>query len=71
MLQSRGETLDSAIQFLIDDQLLISRITGRLVHPGSGRTYHKEFRYVLSLRRSFLLLFSLHLASPLFLENSN
>ncbi|KAG8989674.1 adenylate kinase [Tulasnella sp. 427] len=23
--------------------LLISRITGRLIHPASGRTYHKEF----------------------------
>jgi len=43
MLQSRGEKLDSVLQFLIDDQLLISRITGRLTHPGSGRTYHKEF----------------------------
>jgi adenylate kinase len=43
MLTSRGETLDSAVQLLIDDQLLISRITGRLVHPASGRTYHREF----------------------------
>jgi len=43
MLQSRGEKLDNVVQFLIDDQLLISRITGRLTHPGSGRTYHKEF----------------------------
>ena len=23
--------------------LLISRITGRLIHPASGRSYHKEF----------------------------
>jgi adenylate kinase len=43
MLTSRGETLDSAVQLLIDDQLLISRITGRLVHPASGRTYHREY----------------------------
>jgi len=43
MLKSRGQNLDAVIQFLIDDQLLISRITGRLIHPGSGRTYHKEF----------------------------
>ncbi|KAF5349617.1 hypothetical protein D9756_009016 [Leucocoprinus leucothites] len=43
MLASRGEKLDSVIQLLIDDQLLISRITGRLIHPSSGRTYHKEF----------------------------
>jgi adenylate kinase len=43
MLESRKEKLDSAVQLLIDDQLLISRITGRLVHPASGRTYHREF----------------------------
>ncbi|KAJ3562810.1 hypothetical protein NP233_g9343 [Leucocoprinus birnbaumii] len=43
MLHSRGEKLDSVVQLLIDDQLLISRITGRLIHPVSGRTYHKEF----------------------------
>ncbi|KAF9533659.1 adenylate kinase 1 [Crepidotus variabilis] len=43
MLQSRNEKLDSVVQLLIDDQLLISRITGRLIHPASGRTYHKEF----------------------------
>jgi len=43
MLESRGEHLDSAVQLLIDDSLLISRITGRLVHPASGRSYHREF----------------------------
>ncbi|KAG7086414.1 Adenylate kinase [Marasmius oreades] len=43
MLESRKEKLDSVVQLLIDDQLLISRITGRLIHPASGRTYHKEF----------------------------
>ncbi|KAL7282976.1 adenylate kinase [Trametes coccinea BRFM310] len=43
MLESRKEKLDSAVQLVIDDQLLISRITGRLIHPASGRTYHKEF----------------------------
>ena len=47
MLQDRGEKLDAVVQLLIDDQLLISRITGRLIHPPSGRTYHKEFRYIL------------------------
>ncbi|KAJ4475635.1 adenylate kinase-domain-containing protein [Lentinula aciculospora] len=43
MLESRGEKLNSVVQLLIDDSLLISRITGRLIHPGSGRTYHREF----------------------------
>ncbi|KAK2460665.1 hypothetical protein APHAL10511_007135 [Amanita phalloides] len=43
MLEKRKENLDSVVQLQIDDQLLISRITGRLIHPASGRTYHKEF----------------------------
>jgi adenylate kinase len=46
MLASRGENLDSVVQLLIDDQLLISRITGRLIHTSSGRTYHKVFKLV-------------------------
>ncbi|CAA7260912.1 unnamed protein product [Cyclocybe aegerita] len=43
MLEARREKLDSVVQLLIDDQLLISRITGRLIHAPSGRTYHREF----------------------------
>jgi len=43
MLTDRKEKLDSVVELLIDDQLLISRITGRLIHPASGRTYHREF----------------------------
>ncbi|RDX52837.1 adenylate kinase [Polyporus arcularius HHB13444] len=43
MLKARKEKLDSVVQLVIDDQLLISRITGRLIHPASGRTYHREF----------------------------
>lgn len=44
MLVSRKEKLDSVVQLQIDDGLLISRITGRLIHPASGRTYHREFQ---------------------------
>ncbi|KAI0046907.1 adenylate kinase 1 [Auriscalpium vulgare] len=43
MLDARHEKLDSVVQLEIADQLLISRITGRLIHPASGRTYHREF----------------------------
>jgi adenylate kinase len=50
MLQARKEKLDSVVQLNIQDQLLISRITGRLIHPASGRTYHKEFRCVSSFQ---------------------
>lgn len=44
MLEERKEKLDSVVQLVIEDQLLISRITGRLIHPASGRSYHKEFK---------------------------
>lgn len=35
--------MDAVVEFSIDDQLLFRRITGRLIHPGSGRSYHEEF----------------------------
>ena len=53
MLASRKETLDSVVELMISDQLLISRITGRLIHPSSGRTYHREFKYVNPARTRF------------------
>lgn len=31
------------IEFAIDDNLLVKRITGRLIHTPSGRSYHEEF----------------------------
>ncbi|PSR71872.1 hypothetical protein EW026_g4067 [Hermanssonia centrifuga] len=43
MLTNRKEKLDSVVELVIPDQLLISRITGRLIHPASGRSYHREF----------------------------
>ncbi|KDN41205.1 Adenylate kinase 1, partial [Rhizoctonia solani AG-8 WAC10335] len=43
MLAERKEKLDHVVELKIDDQLLVSRITGRLIHLASGRTYHKEF----------------------------
>ncbi|KAH7318826.1 adenylate kinase-domain-containing protein [Rhizoctonia solani] len=44
MLTQRKEKLDHVVELKIDDQLLVSRITGRLIHVASGRTYHKEFK---------------------------
>lgn len=41
MLNKRKMKLDAAVEFGIDDKLLISRITGRLIHPASGRSYHE------------------------------
>lgn len=43
MLKKRKAKLDAVIEFGIDDKLLIKRITGRLIHPSSGRSYHEEF----------------------------
>lgn len=44
MLKAKSQKLDHAVELKVQDQLLISRITGRLIHPASGRSYHKEFR---------------------------
>ncbi|KAM5441135.1 adenylate kinase [Microsporum ferrugineum] len=43
MLSERKQALHHAIELQIDDGLLVSRITGRLIHPASGRSYHKIF----------------------------
>lgn len=43
MLNNEGKPLKHAVELQIDDGLLVSRITGRLIHPASGRTYHKVF----------------------------
>lgn len=61
MLESRKEHLDHVIELQIADQLLISRITGRLIHPASGRTYHREFSCVLFAISPTRLILSLHL----------
>lgn len=42
-LNSNGQKLQHAIELQIDDALLVARITGRLIHPASGRSYHKIF----------------------------
>jgi len=43
LLAERKQKLDHVLEFKIDDSLLIPRILGRLVHPASGRSYHREF----------------------------
>nr|BAN20590.1 adenylate kinase 2 [Riptortus pedestris] len=43
LLERRNTKLDAVIEFKIEDSLLVRRITGRLVHPASGRSYHEEF----------------------------
>jgi adenylate kinase len=43
LLESKKAALNSVIEFSIDDNLLVRRITGRMIHPPSGRSYHEEF----------------------------
>jgi len=43
MLTASKKPLEHAVELKIDDNLLVARITGRLVHPASGRSYHKIF----------------------------
>ncbi|XP_050313277.1 adenylate kinase [Anthonomus grandis grandis] len=43
LLEKRNSLLDAVVEFSIDDNLLFRRITGRLIHPSSGRSYHEEF----------------------------
>lgn len=43
MLFERGQRLQHALELQIDDALLVARITGRLIHPASGRSYHRIF----------------------------
>lgn len=43
LLAKRDSGLDAVIEFGIQDSLLVRRITGRLIHPSSGRSYHEEF----------------------------
>jgi len=43
MLAVRKQDLNSVVEFSIEDSLLVRRITGRLIHKPSGRSYHEEF----------------------------
>jgi len=43
LLEKRKRALDKVIEFSIADELLVRRITGRLIHVSSGRSYHVEF----------------------------
>lgn len=43
LLEKRKTQLDAVVEFDIDDSLLVRRITGRLIHQKSGRSYHEEF----------------------------
>ena len=43
LLKARGEKLDSVVEFAVPDSILVERVTGRLIHKKSGRSYHTIF----------------------------
>jgi len=43
LLKKRQRPLDAVVEFNIQDSTLVKRITGRLIHRASGRSYHVEF----------------------------
>ncbi|NJD07998.1 MAG: adenylate kinase [Methylococcaceae bacterium] len=42
-LQQMGVGLDHVVEIAVDDEEIVRRLSGRRVHPGSGRTYHVIF----------------------------
>ena len=40
---SAGVDIDHVVEIAVDDEAIVSRLSGRRVHPGSGRVYHIEF----------------------------
>jgi adenylate kinase len=42
-MQAAGVTIDYVIEIDVPDSAIIERMSGRRVHPGSGRTYHVTF----------------------------
>jgi adenylate kinase len=42
-MKAAGVVLDHVIEIDVADSEIIKRMSGRRVHPGSGRTYHVEF----------------------------
>jgi adenylate kinase len=42
-LKSAGVPLDFVLEIDVDDASIIERMSGRRVHPASGRTYHVKF----------------------------
>jgi len=39
-MKDAGVDIDSVIEFDVDDEVIVERMAGRRVHPGSGRVYH-------------------------------
>ncbi len=42
-LDAAGVAIDTVLEITVPDEEIVARMSGRRVHPGSGRTYHIEF----------------------------
>ena len=42
-LKDQGVSIDAVVEIDVDDEEIIKRMSGRRVHPASGRTYHVIF----------------------------
>lgn len=42
-MKENGITIDHVIEFDVPDDVIVSRISGRRVHPASGRIYHIQY----------------------------
>ena len=42
-LEALGIEIDAVIEFVVDDEEIVRRMSGRRVHPASGRSYHIAF----------------------------
>jgi adenylate kinase len=42
-LAAMGVAIDRVVEIDVDDEAIVQRVTGRRVHPGSGRVYHVAF----------------------------
>ncbi|WP_312380465.1 adenylate kinase [Pseudomonas oryzihabitans] len=41
-LEAAGVKIDHVLEIAVDDEEIVQRLSGRRVHPGSGRVYHIE-----------------------------
>ena len=42
-MKDAGIAIDYVVEIDVPDETIVARMSGRRVHPGSGRTYHVEF----------------------------
>lgn len=43
ILDDMGVSFSHVIEIVVEDDLIVSRMSGRRVHPGSGRNYHIDY----------------------------